>query len=137
MRALARHNDFRDERGLREECEHGRTLGMDGKTLIHPSQIAPCNEVFSASIALEALYRCKPETVRSLPAPHLVPELRRSENCHLQVEIGGFGGFIVSGSYPFSPPRDWPKNVPARVPAPLIPDSSRGEKLRQPTVGRI
>src|SRR5215469_4414502 len=24
-----------------------RTLGMDGKTLIHPSQIAPCNEVFS------------------------------------------------------------------------------------------
>ena len=41
------YNDFRDERGLREECEHGRTLGMDGKTLIHPSQIAPCNEVFS------------------------------------------------------------------------------------------
>jgi citrate lyase subunit beta / citryl-CoA lyase len=41
------YNDFRDERGLREECEHGRNLGMDGKTLIHPSQIAPCNEVFS------------------------------------------------------------------------------------------
>jgi citrate lyase subunit beta / citryl-CoA lyase len=36
------YNDFRDERGLREECQHGRTLGMDGKTLIHPSQIAPC-----------------------------------------------------------------------------------------------
>ena len=41
------YNDFRDELGLREECQHGRTLGMDGKTLIHPSQIAPCNEVFS------------------------------------------------------------------------------------------
>ena len=41
------YNDFRDELGLREECERGRTLGMDGKTLIHPSQVAPCNEIFS------------------------------------------------------------------------------------------
>ena len=41
------YNDFRDEVGFREECENGRTLGMDGKTLIHPSQVAPCNEVFS------------------------------------------------------------------------------------------
>lgn len=44
------YNDFRDEEGFREECEHGRTLGMDGKTLIHPSQVVPCNEVFSPSI---------------------------------------------------------------------------------------
>ncbi len=41
------YNDFKDELGLREECEHGRTLGMDGKTLIHPSQVRPCNEIFS------------------------------------------------------------------------------------------
>jgi citrate lyase subunit beta/citryl-CoA lyase len=41
------YNDFHDERGLREECERGRTLGMDGKTLIHPSQVGPCNEIFS------------------------------------------------------------------------------------------
>lgn len=41
------YNDFRDEAGFRAECEHGRTLGMDGKTLIHPLQVAPCNEVFS------------------------------------------------------------------------------------------
>ena len=41
------YNDFRDDAGFRAECEHGRTLGMDGKTLIHPSQVAPCNEVFS------------------------------------------------------------------------------------------
>jgi citrate lyase subunit beta/citryl-CoA lyase len=41
------YNDFKDEVGLRAECEHGRTLGMDGKTLIHPSQVAPCNEIFS------------------------------------------------------------------------------------------
>lgn len=41
------YNDFKDELGFRAECEHGRTLGMDGKTLIHPSQVVPCNEVFS------------------------------------------------------------------------------------------
>lgn len=41
------YNDFKDEPGFRNECEHGRTLGMDGKTLIHPSQVAPCNEIFS------------------------------------------------------------------------------------------
>jgi citrate lyase subunit beta/citryl-CoA lyase len=41
------YNDFKDEPGFREECEHGRTLGMDGKTLIHPAQVAPCNEIFS------------------------------------------------------------------------------------------
>ena len=33
------YNDFRDEEGFRAECEQGRTLGMDGKTLIHPSQV--------------------------------------------------------------------------------------------------
>ena len=40
-------NDFRDEKGLIAECRQGRSLGMDGKTLIHPSQIEPCNAVFS------------------------------------------------------------------------------------------
>jgi citrate lyase subunit beta / citryl-CoA lyase len=34
---------------LREACEQGRTLGMDGKTLIHPSQVVPCNEIFSTT----------------------------------------------------------------------------------------
>jgi citrate lyase subunit beta/citryl-CoA lyase len=43
------YNDFRDEAGFRAECEQGRLLGMDGKTLIHPGQIATCNEVFSPS----------------------------------------------------------------------------------------
>lgn len=41
------YNDFKDDRGFREECEQGRTLGMDGKTLIHPLQVVPCNDVFS------------------------------------------------------------------------------------------
>ena len=41
------YNEFRDDVGFRAECEHGRTLGMDGKTLIHPSQVEPCNDIFS------------------------------------------------------------------------------------------
>lgn len=40
------YNDFRDDVGFRAEAEHGRTLGMDGKTLIHPSQVDPCNDIF-------------------------------------------------------------------------------------------
>jgi citrate lyase subunit beta/citryl-CoA lyase len=41
------YNDFRDEAGFRAECEQGRALGMDGKTLIHPGQVAVCNAAFS------------------------------------------------------------------------------------------
>jgi citrate lyase subunit beta/citryl-CoA lyase len=43
------YNDFKDDEGFRAECEQGRTLGMDGKTLIHPSQVEPCNRIFSPS----------------------------------------------------------------------------------------
>ncbi|SDZ42432.1 (3S)-malyl-CoA thioesterase [Jannaschia faecimaris] len=39
-------NAYLDEEGLRAECEQGRDLGMDGKTLIHPSQIAIANAAF-------------------------------------------------------------------------------------------
>ena len=31
------------------ECEQGRLIGMDGKTLIHPGQIAPANAAFAPS----------------------------------------------------------------------------------------
>lgn len=41
------YNDFRDEDGFKAECEQGRTFGMDGKTLIHPSQVGPANAIFS------------------------------------------------------------------------------------------
>lgn len=41
------YNAFRDEDGLRAECVQGRDLGMDGKTLIHPAQLAIANEVFA------------------------------------------------------------------------------------------
>jgi citrate lyase subunit beta/citryl-CoA lyase/(3S)-malyl-CoA thioesterase len=45
------YNAFRDMEGFRAECNHGRALGFDGKTLIHPDQIAPCEAAFSPSEA--------------------------------------------------------------------------------------
>ncbi|MFN0265002.1 HpcH/HpaI aldolase/citrate lyase family protein [Tepidamorphus sp. 3E244] len=45
------YNDFKDEDGLIAECEHGRDFGMDGKTLIHPGQIAAANCIFAPSEA--------------------------------------------------------------------------------------
>ena len=44
-------NDINNEAGFRDECAQGRDFGMDGKTLLHPSQIAPCNELFSPAFA--------------------------------------------------------------------------------------
>ena len=41
------YNVLADEAGFRAECEQGRDCGFDGKTLIHPGQIAAANEVFS------------------------------------------------------------------------------------------
>jgi citrate lyase subunit beta/citryl-CoA lyase len=41
------YNDLGNADGLVQECREGRDLGFDGKTLIHPNQIAPCNAAFS------------------------------------------------------------------------------------------
>jgi citrate lyase subunit beta/citryl-CoA lyase len=41
------YNDIGDMEGFRRECEQARDFGFDGKTLVHPSQVDPCNEVFS------------------------------------------------------------------------------------------
>ena len=43
------YNAFKDSEGLRAECEQGRDLGFDGKTLIHPAQLEVANDVFAPS----------------------------------------------------------------------------------------
>ncbi|MBR9763614.1 MAG: CoA ester lyase [Rhodobacteraceae bacterium] len=45
------YNQFKDEAGLEAECEQGRDLGFDGKTLIHPAQVEIANRVFAPSEA--------------------------------------------------------------------------------------
>ena len=41
------YNDIGNEAGFTAECEQGRVLGFDGKTLIHPTQIETANRIFS------------------------------------------------------------------------------------------
>jgi citrate lyase subunit beta/citryl-CoA lyase len=41
------YNDIGDAAGFAAECRQARDFGFDGKTLIHPRQIEPCNEAFS------------------------------------------------------------------------------------------
>ncbi len=43
------YNDVRDSGGFLTECEQGRQLGFDGKTLIHPSQVEGANRAFAPS----------------------------------------------------------------------------------------
>jgi (3S)-malyl-CoA thioesterase len=45
------YNAFKDEDGLRAECDQGRDMGFDGKTLIHPAQLAIANTAFAPSEA--------------------------------------------------------------------------------------
>ncbi len=45
------YNDVRDAAGFADECRQARDFGFDGKTLIHPSQVEPCNEIFAPSAA--------------------------------------------------------------------------------------
>jgi citrate lyase subunit beta/citryl-CoA lyase len=43
------HLDLADEAGFVAACRQGLELGFDGKTLIHPKQVEPCNAVFAPS----------------------------------------------------------------------------------------
>ncbi|HAY65413.1 MAG TPA: CoA ester lyase [Acidimicrobiaceae bacterium] len=44
------YNDIKNEEGFEQVCRQGAEMGFDGKTLIHPSQVAPTNESFSPSL---------------------------------------------------------------------------------------
>ncbi|NLH81285.1 MAG: CoA ester lyase, partial [Phyllobacteriaceae bacterium] len=61
------YNNLSDAEGFRIECEQGRDLGMDGKTLIHPNQLAVADEVFSPSPA-------EVEQARKIIAAFALPE---------------------------------------------------------------
>jgi citrate lyase subunit beta / citryl-CoA lyase len=45
------YNDIQNAEGFEAECVQGRQMGFDGKTLIHPSQVDPCNRVFAPTEA--------------------------------------------------------------------------------------
>ena len=43
------YNDIQNLDGFKAQCRQGLAMGFDGKTLVHPSQVDPCNEVFAPS----------------------------------------------------------------------------------------
>lgn len=45
------YNAFKDDAGLKAECDQGRDMGFDGKTLIHPAQLEIANAAFAPSEA--------------------------------------------------------------------------------------
>src|SRR5580704_1437486 len=51
------YNNLGNQEGFAQECAQARDLGFDGKTLIHPNQIEPCNAAFSP--AAEELAQAK------------------------------------------------------------------------------
>ncbi len=51
------YNDLGNAEGFLAECKQARDLGFDGKTLIHPRQIDPCNETFSPTADEVAMAR--------------------------------------------------------------------------------
>ncbi len=62
------YNAFKDDEGLRVECEQGRDMGFDGKTLIHPAQVAIANAAFAPTEAEVDLARRQIEAFEAAEA---------------------------------------------------------------------
>ena len=72
------YNAFKDDDGLRAECEQGRDMGFDGKTLIHPAQVETTNAAFA-------------------PSEDEVDLARRQIDAFEQAEANGQGVAVVDG----------------------------------------
>jgi citrate lyase subunit beta/citryl-CoA lyase len=72
------HLDLADDEGFAASCRQGRALGFDGKTLIHPKQIAAANAAFA-------------------PAAEEVAWARRIIAAHEEAERAGKGVVLVDG----------------------------------------
>ncbi len=80
------YNAFRDEAGLAAECAEGRDFGFDGKTLIHPAQVAIANAVFApteAEIDLARRQITAYEAARAAGLGVAVVDGRIVENLHV------------------------------------------------------
>ena len=72
------YNDISDAEGFATECRQGVEMGFDGKTLIHPSQLEPCNEAFA-------------------PAPDEIERSQRIIEAFEEAEAEGRGVVTVDG----------------------------------------
>ncbi|MDA7426467.1 HpcH/HpaI aldolase/citrate lyase family protein [Thalassococcus lentus] len=62
------YNAFKDDEGLKVECDQGRDMGFDGKTLIHPAQLDIANTAFAPSEAEVDLARRQIEAFETAEA---------------------------------------------------------------------
>ena len=77
------YNGFEDAAGLQAECEQGRDMGFDGKSLIHPAQIEIANAVFAPSVAELALARRQIAAFDAAGQGVAVVDGRIVENLHI------------------------------------------------------
>ncbi|MFZ1467717.1 MAG: CoA ester lyase [Paracoccaceae bacterium] len=80
-------NAFKDEAGLRAECEQGRDMGFDGKTLIHPAQLDIANAAFApseAEVELAQRQIAAYDAARAAGHGVAVVDGRIVENLHIQ-----------------------------------------------------
>ncbi len=80
------YNAFKDDDGLRAECNQGRDIGFDGKTLIHPAQISIANAAFAPTEAEIDLARRQIEAYEAVEAKGqgvAVVDGRIVENLHI------------------------------------------------------
>lgn len=71
------YNDFHDLDGFKNECNQGSAMGMDGKTLIHPSQIDIANVAYSPS-------KVEIEQARLIVAVYAKPENQQAGVVQMQ-----------------------------------------------------
>jgi citrate lyase subunit beta/citryl-CoA lyase len=72
------HLDLEDDAGFAAACRQAADLGFDGKTLIHPRQVAPANEAFA-------------------PAAREVDWARRVIAAHAEATAAGRGVVVLDG----------------------------------------
>ena len=77
------YNAFEDAAGLQAECEQGRDMGFDGKSLIHPAQIEIANAAFAPSVAELALARRQIAAFDAAGQGVAVVDGRIVENLHI------------------------------------------------------
>ncbi len=81
------HNDIQDAEGFLAVCRQGLEMGFDGKTLIHPGQVEPCNAVFAptdADLAMAAKIVAGFEAARAAGKGVVTVDGRMIENLHVE-----------------------------------------------------
>jgi citrate lyase subunit beta/citryl-CoA lyase len=78
------YNDVKNAEGFLAECQQGREMGFDGKTLIHPGQVEGANEVFAPSAQAVEDARGLIEAFESSAGGVVTYNGRMVENLHVE-----------------------------------------------------